>query len=104
MDKVKLSELEMAQLNRKHKKKLKIDKIHAKLYLELPDQMSERRKMEQDKWYGSIPLSKKQEFLDLMLAGKNLGEAAAAVGIDTEIASQVILRNMGQIFPNKVEK
>lgn len=100
----KLSELEMAQLNRKHKKKLKIDKLHAKLYLELPDQYSERKQMELDKWYGNVPLSKKQEFLDLMLAGKNLGEAAKLVGIDTEIASQVILRNMGQIFPTKVEK
>lgn len=101
----KLTELEMAQLNRKHKKKLKIDKLHAKLYLELPDQRTERRQMEQDKWYNSIPIEKKQEFLDLMIKeGKNLGDAAKAVGIDTEMASQVILRNMGSIFPTKVEK
>lgn len=99
-----LSELEMAQLRRKHKKKLKIDKLHAKLHLDLPDEYRERKQMEQDKWYNSVPLSKKQEFLDLMLAGKNLGEAAKAVGIDTEIASQVILRNMREIFPTKVDK
>jgi len=100
----KLTELEYAQLHRKHKKKLKVDKIHVKLNLELPDLRTERAQIEQDKWYNSVPLSKKQEFLDLMLAGKNLGEAAKAVGIDTDIASQVILRNMGQIFPSKVEK
>lgn len=100
----KLSELEYAQLNRKHKKKLKVDRLHAKLQIELPDLRKERREMETDKWYNSVPLSKKQEFLDLMLAGKNLGEAAKAVGIDSEIASQVILRNMGSIFPTKVEK
>lgn len=101
----KLSELEYAQLNRKHKKKLKMDKLHAKLHLELPDQRTERRQMETDKWYNSVPIEKKQQFLDNMLIHKmNLGDAAKAVGIDTEIASQVILRNMGSIFPTKVEK
>lgn len=100
----KLTELEYAQLHRKHKKKMKIDRLHVQIQREVPDLREERRKMEQDKWYGSVPLSKKQEFLDHMLAGKNLGEAAKLVGIDTEIASQVILRNMIEIFPRKVEK
>lgn len=101
----KLTELEYAQLNRKHKKKLKIDRLHVKLQMELPDLRTERRQMETDKWYSSIPIEKKQEFLDLMIKeGKNLGEAAKSVGIDTEMASQVILRNMGSIFPTKVEK
>lgn len=101
----KLSELEYAQLSRKHKKKLKMDKLHAKLQMELPDLRTERRQLETDKWYNSIPIERKQEFLDLMIKqGKNLGDAAKAVGIDTEMASQVILRNMGSIFPTKVEK
>jgi hypothetical protein len=100
----KLTELEYAQLHRKHKKKMKIDQLHVKIQREVPDLHKERIQMEQDKWYNSVPLSKKQEFLNHMLDGKNLGEAAKAVGIDTEIASQVILRNMGQIFPSKVEK
>lgn len=100
----KLTELEYAQLSRKHKKKLKIDRLHAKIKIELPDLREERRKMEQDKWYHSVPLSKKQEFLDHMLAGKNLGEAAKLVGIEVDIASEVILRNMVEIFPRKVEK
>jgi len=100
----KLTELEYAQLHRKHKKKMKIDRLHVKIQREVPDLREERIKMEQDKWYGSVPLSKKQEFLDLMLSGKSLGDAAKEVGIDVEIASQVILRNMDQIFPRKVKE
>lgn len=101
----KLTELEYAQLARKHKKKRKIDRLHEKLQMETPDLREERKKIEQDKWYGSIPIEKKQMFLDLMIKGDmNLGDAAKAVGIDTEMASQVILRNMVSIFPTKVEK
>jgi len=100
--KTKLSELEYAQLHRKHKKKLKVDKIHARLRIELPDLTEERHKMELDKWYNAIPLEKKQAFLDYLWDGKKLGEAAELAGIESEAAHQVIIRNIEKIMARKV--
>jgi DNA-directed RNA polymerase specialized sigma24 family protein len=100
--KVKLSELEYAQLHRKHKKKLKRDKIYAKLHMELPDLTEERYKMELDKWYNAVPIEKKQVFLDHLWDGKKLGEAAQLADISMEIAHQVIIRNIEKIMARKV--
>lgn len=100
--KEKLSELEYAQLHRKHKKKLKRDKTYAKLRWELPDLTEERYKMELDKWYNAIPLEKKQAFLDFMWGGKKLGESAELAGIPVEAAHQVIIRNIEKIMARKV--
>lgn len=100
--KEKLSELEYAELHRKHKKNLKQDKIYVKLHMELPDLTKERYQMELDKWYNAIPLEKKQAFLDFLWDGKKLGEAAELAGIPSEAAHQVIIRNIEKIMARKV--
>lgn len=53
--------------------------------------------------YKNTPLEAKQKFLDIFNSGKNLGEAAHEAGISTDIAAQVIVRNLVGMYPTKAK-
>lgn len=86
------------------KKQARIDKLFTKFGMETESETKARLEWEREEAYNSVSLEKKQQFLDLMWQGKNVGEASAIVGIDSMIGAQIILRNAGSMFPTKAEK
>lgn len=94
-------ELELAIKARERKKQSKIDKLFTEYGMETTQEIRDRLQREQDEAYEAISLETKQKFLDLMWAGKNVGEASREVGIDSTIGAQIILRNAPKIFPTK---
>jgi len=104
MKKRERTELELAIMWRKRKKKLKHDKLCAKLGIETPEQAKERYEEDMDFFYNAVPLERKQFFLDLFNKGIPLGKAAEETGIDMEIATQVIIRNAVGLIPVKAIK
>jgi len=111
-------QLKIKIANRERDRKLKEEEKRRKAELRLKKMIKkhddaiwlttdERMKMREDELdydYKNTPLEKKQKFLDLMQAGRNLGQAAAEAGITTEIAAQVIVRNTIDIWPTKAVK
>lgn len=86
------------------KKHAKIDKLFTKLGMETSSETKDRLQWERDEAYNAVSIEKKQQFLDLMWKGKNVGQAAAEVGIDSMIGAEIIIRNGNSTFPTKVEK
>jgi hypothetical protein len=86
---------------------LKKDKLYAKLGIETNEAWHERYHREKDAAYNAVPLEKKQAFLDLFnKGGKNLGECCREIGIEADIAAEIIMRNKEeyQLWPTKVTK
>jgi len=88
------------------KKQAKLDSLFKKLGMETSKETRDRLDWEREEAYKAVSLEKKQQFLDLMHQGKNVGEASAIVGIDSMIGAQVIIRNSDTIdlFPKKVKE
>lgn len=86
------------------KKAAKLDNLYKKLGMETNAETKARLEWEREEKYKAVPLEKKQKFLDLMHSGKNVGQASAEAGIDSDIGAQVILRNAVSIFPTKVKE
>ena len=96
--------LKNREKDRKAKKDAKLDKLYTKLGMKTHAETMAEIQYKQDRDYEAVSLEKKQQFLDLMWAGKNVGEASKIVGIDSSIGAQIILRNAVSVFPTKVEK
>lgn len=87
-------------------KDVRLEKAYLHFGLESPKLSEERRKREFEAQYSAVPLEKKQAFMDLWRnGGIGLGDAAEKVGITTEVASQVLLRNVTEynFWKDKVE-
>ncbi len=96
--------LKLAVAARKRKKEAKIDRLHKRLGFEPPSERKARLEDEMNIDYESIPLEKKQRFLDLFNEGIPLGKAAETAGIDSMMAAQVIIRNAVGLIPSKAIK
>ena len=105
-----LAKMKFKLANRKKiaedKRKAKLDKLYTKLGMETHAETTARLEWEREEAYNAVSLEKKQQFLDLMNQGKNVGEASAIVGIDSMVGAQVIIRNAQTVslFPTKVIK
>ena len=89
--------------DKKAKQEVKMDKIYKHFGMETTQETRDRLQYEQDQAYEAVSLETKQKFLDLMWEGKNVGEAAEAVGIDSSIGAQIILRNAVSVVPTKAK-
>lgn len=87
------------------KKKAKLDKLYTKLGMETSEETRQRLDWEREEAYKAVSLEKKQQFLDLMHQGKNVGEASEIVGIDSMIGAQIIIRNYEtiELWPTKAK-
>lgn len=96
--------LKNREKDREDKKQAKLDNLFKKLGMKTASESKAEREYLENAAYEAIPLEKKQKFLDLMWAGKNVGEASKEVGIDSMMGAQIILRNAVSIMPTKAEK
>ena len=96
--------LKNREKDRAAKKQEKLDGLYKKLGMKTTAEAKAERQFLEDQAYDAVSLEKKQQFLDLMWEGKNVGEASKIVGIDSMVGAQIILRNAVSVFPTKVEK
>lgn len=87
------------------KDQARLEKLYLDMGMESPAMWSERKAKALEDEYVATPLATKQEFLDLMAKGNNLGKARELLGISMEVACQIILRNVDtiEIFPTKAK-
>ena len=90
--------------DRKVVKEKKLDVLYKKLGMKTHTEHMQQIQDEKEFDYANTSLEKKQKFLDLMNAGKNLGEAREIVGITFDVACMIIMKNAVEMFPTKVIK
>lgn len=91
---------------KQHKAELRLKQIlkkHDDVDWKTSRQRTQEREDEFEYDYKNTPLETKQKFLDIFNSGKNLGEAAKEAGISTDIAAQVIVRNLVGMYPTKAK-
>ena len=63
------------------------------IHQEVEREMAERKKKLLEK-VAKIPWEKKQKFLDAMHSGRTLGESAKLIGVDSDIAGEILNENI----------
>jgi hypothetical protein len=77
----------------------KMQKAAKKLGIALKTSEEIRKEIEDEnqRQYDSTTKEQRQQFLDLMHSGEKLGKAAEKIGITSEAAAQIMLKNIREV-------